>query len=127
NVSHPCLRNAPSRAGAAPRVEEVIDLLGLSGSAGPYPRALSAGMKMRVSIARALAPAPKLLLMDEPFGALDEITRTRLSNDLLRIWQRAKCTVMFVTHSIYESVYMSQRIAVMAARPGRVLGEVRID
>ena len=84
-------------------------------------------MKMRVSIARAIVTQPKLLLLDEPFAALDEITRTKINNDLLAIWQKAKCTVMFVTHSVYESVYLSNRIVVLTARPGRIIGELKID
>lgn len=108
-------------------LREILKMVGLADFANVYPRELSGGMKMRVSIARALSTKPKLLLMDEPFAALDEITRLKLSNDLLHIWQQAQCTVMFVTHSVFESVFLSQRIAVMAARPGRILGELKID
>jgi NitT/TauT family transport system ATP-binding protein len=127
NVFLPLRLQDQSRMQASPRVNEALDLVGLSGFVQAYPRELSGGMKMRVSIARALVTQPKLLLMDEPFAALDEITRSKLSNDLLSIWQRAKCTVMFVTHSVYESVFLSQRIAVMAARPGRIIGELPIN
>jgi NitT/TauT family transport system ATP-binding protein len=84
-------------------------------------------MKMRVSIARALVTQPKILLLDEPFAALDEITRQKLNDDLLALWAKAGFTVVFVTHSVFESVYLSQRIVVMAARPGRVLADVRTD
>jgi NitT/TauT family transport system ATP-binding protein len=109
------------------RVNEALDLVGLRDFSKAYPRELSGGMKMRASIARALVTEPKVLLMDEPFAALDEITRFRLNDDLLRLWAGRKFTVVFVTHSVFESVYLSERILVMAARPGRIVDEIRVD
>src|SRR6201999_798623 len=113
------------RADAA--VRQALARVGLSEFAQAYPRELSGGMKMRASIARALATEPRLLLMDEPFAALDEITRFRLNDDLLALWQTLRMTVVFVTHSVFESVYLSRRIVVMTSRPGRVFTELAID
>jgi NitT/TauT family transport system ATP-binding protein len=109
------------------RVAESLEMVGLSKFAQSRPRELSGGMQMRVSIARGLVTKPNLLLMDEPFGALDEITRNRLDADLLRLWLQQKLTVVFVTHSIAEAVYLSQRVVVMAARPGRVVEQHLIE
>jgi len=106
------------------RIDEVLALVGLTDAAQAYPRQLSGGMKMRASIARAIVTRPRLLLMDEPFAALDEITRTRLNRDLANLWQQLGCTIVFVTHSVVESVQLASRIAVMAARPGRIVGEL---
>ena len=120
------LAGAP-RAEADARVTEALALVGLSKFANALPRALSGGMQMRVSIARGLVTQPDLLLMDEPFGALDEITRHKLDADLLDLWRKKKLTVIFVTHSIHEAVFLSSRVVMMAARPGRVVEEFRID
>jgi NitT/TauT family transport system ATP-binding protein len=126
NVRLP-LKLAGLAADAPARVAAALARVGLSGFAQSYPRELSGGMKMRASIARALVTEPNLLLMDEPFAALDEITRFRLNNDLLGLWQSMGKTVVFVTHSVFESVYLSQRIVVMTQRPGRVFAELSID
>jgi len=109
-----------------PRVEAALARVGLQEFANAYPRELSGGMKMRVSIARALVTEPHLLLMDEPFAALDEITRFKLNDDLLSLWRTLGKTVVFVTHSVFESVYLSSRIVVMTPRPGRVFTELAI-
>ncbi|MGY3448701.1 ABC transporter ATP-binding protein [Bradyrhizobium sp. USDA 4353] len=113
-------------AEARPRIDAALAQVGLADFADAFPRELSGGMKMRASLARALVTRPDILLMDEPFAALDEITRFRLNNDLLALWRKLSMTVLFVTHSVFESVYLSQRVLVMTARPGHISAEIHI-
>ena len=127
NVRLPLDLAGDDRTQADAKVAAALELVGLKGFENHYPRQLSGGMQMRASIARSLVTKPNLLLMDEPFGALDEITRNKLDADIIQLWWRKKLTVIFVTHSIYEAVFLSTRVIVMAARPGRVLKEVLID
>jgi NitT/TauT family transport system ATP-binding protein len=127
NVWLPFRLRGQSFASVKDRIQDMLALVGLEKFAGSYPRELSGGMKMRVSIARAMVTNPRLILMDEPFAALDEITRQKLNNDLLALKDRIGCTVIFVTHSVFESVFLSDRIVVMAARPGRVVQEMVVD
>src|SRR5215472_7544875 len=112
---------------AADRAAKALERVGLRDFENAYPRELSGGMKMRVSIARALAAEPKLLLMDEPFAALDEPTRQALNDDLLKLWREDGLTVIFVTHSVYESTYLSTRVVVMTPRPGRIASDIALD
>jgi NitT/TauT family transport system ATP-binding protein len=127
NVYLPLRMKGVSKSAARPVVDEALARVGLSGFEQSYPRQLSGGMKMRVSIARALVTSPTMLLMDEPFAALDEITRSRLNNDILSVWAAKRLSIVFVTHSVFESVFLSSRIIVMAARPGRVVADIAID
>jgi NitT/TauT family transport system ATP-binding protein len=127
NVWLPLRLAGVSKDKARPRIEEALEQVGLAGFAKAYPRQLSGGMKMRVSIARALVTRPTVLLMDEPFAALDEITRLKLNDDLAALRSSLGATVVFVTHSVFESVYLSDRIVVMAARPGRAVAEINVE
>jgi NitT/TauT family transport system ATP-binding protein len=127
NVRLPLRLARVSMAEAQARIDGALAQIGLADFADAYPRELSGGMKMRVSLARALVTDPDILLMDEPFAALDEITRFRLNNDLLALWRDLRKTVIFVTHSVFESVYLSQRVIVMTPRPGRIATEIGIS
>jgi NitT/TauT family transport system ATP-binding protein len=127
NAQLPLELKGVARGEAEARAREALTRVGLDGFETAFPRELSGGMKMRVSIARALAAKPKLLLMDEPFAALDEPTRQSLNDDLLKLWREDGLTVIFVTHSVYESTYLSTRVVVMTPRPGRITADIALD
>jgi NitT/TauT family transport system ATP-binding protein len=127
NVFLPLKLAGTEKSAATPRIMETLARVGLADFADAYPRELSGGMRMRVSIARALVTAPRILLMDEPFAALDEITRFKLNDDLIALWRELRMTVVFVTHSVFESVFLASRIVVMSSRPGRVFRELAVD
>jgi NitT/TauT family transport system ATP-binding protein len=127
NVFLPLRLRGMARAAVTERLTSTLAALGLQGFERAYPRQLSGGMRMRVSIARALVTSPRLLLLDEPFAALDEITRFRLNEDLLRLWQQHRWTVIFVTHSVFESVFLSNEVVVLGKRPSHVTARLAID
>ncbi len=127
NVRLPLRIRGLSGSAVSGRVIEMLDAVGLKDFAWSYPRELSGGMRMRASVARALATEPRLLLMDEPFAALDEITRAKLERDLLGLWLSARFTVVFVTHSVFEAVFLASRVIVMTPRPGRIAADLKID
>lgn len=127
NVYLPLKLMGRSRQQSRSDIHEALQLVHLEGFERAYPRQLSGGMKMRVSIARALVTKPQILLMDEPFGALDEMTRSKLNEEVLRLWSQKQWTVVFVTHNVYEAVYLSNRVVVMAARPGRAIADIPIE
>ena len=127
NVTLPLEVGGGASAGRARDPRELLELVGLAGWEKAFPHELSGGMRQRVSIARALVSSPKLLLMDEPFGALDEITRDRLNEELLSVWESTGTTILFVTHSIYEAAFLAQEVLLLAARPGRVREKVKVD
>ena len=127
NIELPLALHGADRAARRGRVAELVELVGLGEFAASYPDQLSGGMQQRVAIARALAERPRLLLMDEPFGALDEMTRERMQNELVRIAEETRAAVVFVTHSIPEAVFLSDRVVVMSPRPGRIVEIVPVD
>jgi NitT/TauT family transport system ATP-binding protein len=127
NVYLPLRLQGVNKSATRDHVDQALELVGLTKFARAYPAELSGGMKMRTSVARALVTHPQLLLLDEPFAALDEITRGRLNDDLLALWRRQRWAVLFITHSVFESVYLSTRVLVMSPRPGRIVDEVTID
>ncbi len=127
NIRLPLKLSGVPRHKSQPQLTEIIQLVGLEGFEDAYPRQLSGGMKMRVSIARALVTNPSIILMDEPFGALDEMTRTKLNSELLKLWEQQQPTIIFVTHNIYEAIYLSNRVLVMDSRPGRIIAEISIE
>jgi len=126
NVRLPLDLMGVPREEADARAEAALARVGLTGFSGAYPRALSGGMRMRAAIARALAARPRLLLMDEPFAALDEISRDALNEDLLKLWHQDGLTIIFVTHSVYESTFLSTRIVTLSPRPGRIASELTL-
>ncbi|MFT7462544.1 MAG: NitT/TauT family transport system ATP-binding protein [Pseudohongiellaceae bacterium] len=121
------LHHSDNRADTAKKVQETIDLVGLTGFERSYPMELSGGMKQRVEVARALAVSPDVIYMDEPFGALDSLTRLTMRSEIIRIWQQQKPTILFVTHDVDESIQLAERIVVMSARPGRIAGIIEVD